>query len=91
MHVTWDLWMDLYCETWCVVRNLKASTIRAYRDTLRQFKKWVQREHLIVRLKGSRKTGRCRTRRLTSVLIGSRSCLDGLLSNPPAADYNRNV
>jgi integrase/recombinase XerD len=47
MHVTWDLWMDLYCETWCVVRNLKASTIRAYRDTLRQFKKWVQREHLI--------------------------------------------
>jgi len=47
MHVTWDLWIDLYCETWCVARNLKASTIGAYRDTLRQFKDWAQRERLL--------------------------------------------
>ncbi|MHC4180466.1 MAG: tyrosine-type recombinase/integrase [Planctomycetota bacterium] len=47
MHVTWDLWIDLYCETWCVARNLRTSTIGAYRDSLRQFRQWVQREHLL--------------------------------------------
>ncbi len=45
MHVTWDLWIDLYCETWCVARNLKTSTIGAYRDSLLQFKQWVEQKH----------------------------------------------
>lgn len=47
MHVTWDLWIDLYCETWCVTRNLKTSTIGAYRDSLRQFQRWAAHEHLL--------------------------------------------
>jgi len=47
MHVTWDLWIDLYCETWCTARNLKVSTIVAYRDSLQQFKEWAQREQLV--------------------------------------------
>jgi len=47
MYVTWDLWIDLYCETWCVARNLKTSTIGAYRDSLLQFKEWVEHKHLV--------------------------------------------
>jgi len=56
MHVTWDLWIDLYTETWCVGRNLACSTIAAYRDALRQFRDWVVREHL--RLEPTRLTTR---------------------------------
>jgi integrase/recombinase XerD len=47
VHVTWDLWIDLYCETWCVARNLRTSTIGAYRDSLRQFEQWAQGKHLV--------------------------------------------
>jgi site-specific recombinase XerD len=46
MHVTWELWIDLYTETWCVGRNLATSTIVAYRDVLRQFQGWATSEHL---------------------------------------------
>jgi integrase/recombinase XerD len=46
MHVTWELWIDLYTETWCVGRNLATSTIAAYRDVLRQFQGWATSEHL---------------------------------------------
>ena len=46
MHVTWDLWIDLYTETWCVGRNLATSTIAAYRDVLRQFQGWATCQHL---------------------------------------------
>jgi site-specific recombinase XerD len=45
MQITWDLWIDLYTETWCVGRNLAASTIVAYRDVLRQFKAWATCQH----------------------------------------------
>jgi site-specific recombinase XerD len=44
-YLTWNLWIDLYCETWCVGRNLKVSTIDAYRQTLRQFAVWLARTH----------------------------------------------
>ena len=40
-HLTWNVWMDLYCETWCVGRNLRVSTIAAYRQTLYQFAIWL--------------------------------------------------
>ena len=46
MHVTWELWIDLYTETWCVGRNLATSTIAAYRDVLRQFQGWATCQHL---------------------------------------------
>jgi integrase/recombinase XerD len=46
MHVTWDLWIDLYTETWCVGRNLATSTIAAYRHTLHQFRDWATCQHL---------------------------------------------
>ena len=41
-HLTWNVWIDLYCETWCVGRNLQVSTIAAYRKTLRQFERWLE-------------------------------------------------
>lgn len=40
-HLKWRLWIDLYCETWCVGRNLQFSTIAAYRQTIRQFVLWL--------------------------------------------------
>jgi integrase/recombinase XerD len=46
-HLAWDLWIDLYCETWCVGRNLQVSTIAAYRQTLRQFEAWLDQAHQI--------------------------------------------
>jgi len=48
MHVTWDLWIDLYCETWCVGRHLQPSTIKAYRDALLQFKRWAEAKYGII-------------------------------------------
>jgi site-specific recombinase XerD len=39
--LTWNLWIDLYCETWCVGRNLQVGTIAAYRQTLIQFAAWA--------------------------------------------------
>lgn len=42
MNVTWNCWIDLYTETWCTGRNLKPSTITAYRDLLRQFESWAE-------------------------------------------------
>ena len=47
MSVTWDCWIDLYTETWCTGRNLKPSTIAAYRDLLRQFEIWAASRFLI--------------------------------------------
>ncbi len=46
-HLAWDLWIDLYCETWCVGRNLQVSTIAAYRQTLRQFETWLDQTHQV--------------------------------------------
>lgn len=46
-HLAWNLWIDLYCETWCVGRNLQVGTIAAYRQTLRQFETWVGQTHQI--------------------------------------------
>ena len=48
MNVTWDCWIDLYTETWCTGRNLRPSTIAAYRDLLRQFESWARKRFLIV-------------------------------------------
>ncbi len=44
-HLAWNVWIDLYCETWCVGRNLQVSTIAAYRTTLHQFAAWLERTH----------------------------------------------
>lgn len=46
-HLAWNLWIDLYCETWCVGRNLQAGTIAAYRQTLRQFEAWLEQTHQV--------------------------------------------
>jgi site-specific recombinase XerD len=46
-HLAWNLWIDLYCETWCVGRNLQVSTIAAYRQTLRQFETWLDQTHQV--------------------------------------------
>jgi len=46
-HLAWNLWIDLYCETWCVGRNLQVSTIAAYRQTLRQFEAWLDQAHQV--------------------------------------------
>ncbi len=43
----WQEWIDLYCRTWCLGRNLQASTIAAYRQTLRQFALWLDQTHHI--------------------------------------------
>jgi len=45
MQVSWDLWIDLYTETWCTGRNLAPKTIVAYRHVLRQFQAWVIDHH----------------------------------------------
>ncbi len=47
LHLAWNLWIDLYCETWCVGRNLQAGTIAAYRQTLRQFEAWLEQTHQV--------------------------------------------
>ena len=44
-YLKWRLWIDLYCETWCVGRNLQFTTIAAYRQTIRQFAFWVGSAH----------------------------------------------
>jgi len=36
----WGYWLELYLGTHCVARGLRTSTIAAYRDTLRQFRRW---------------------------------------------------
>jgi site-specific recombinase XerD len=47
MNIMWDCWISLYTETWCTGRNLMASTIAAYRDSLCQFEQWAQEHHSV--------------------------------------------
>jgi len=44
-QLKWDHWIDLYCEHWCVARNLRSTTILAYRDALKQFVNWAYVHH----------------------------------------------
>ena len=37
----WDYWITLYIETFCLARGLTAKTLKAYRDTLELFRRYV--------------------------------------------------
>lgn len=39
--MTWDYWICLYTETHCTARGLRATTIAAYKATLRQFRDYL--------------------------------------------------
>ena len=40
--MTWDYWIRLYIETWCVARGLRPKTLVAYEMTLKMFRDYVK-------------------------------------------------
>lgn len=41
----WKFWISQYTETHCMARGLRSKTIKAYQDTLNQFKRYMSKEH----------------------------------------------
>ena len=40
--MTWEYWINLYTQTHCTARGLRAKSIKAYEATLRQFRQYVR-------------------------------------------------